>query len=72
MAVTTSIVPPDLPASALLDVKAVAQMLDCSSRHIYRLVDAGRIPPPVHIGALVRWPRPVIEEWIAGGCGPVR
>jgi excisionase family DNA binding protein len=68
----TPTVSPDLPASALLDVKAVAQMLDCSSRHIYRLVDDGRMPAPVRLGALVRWPRPVIEEWIATGCRPIR
>jgi predicted DNA-binding transcriptional regulator AlpA len=62
----------------LLDVRAVAALLDCSARHVYRLADAGRMPPPVRIGALVRWRRSTgdpttgIEDWIAGGCRPVR
>jgi excisionase family DNA binding protein len=68
---TTS--PPD-PAAlpSLLDVRAVAQMLDCSTRHVYRLADAGHMPPPLKLGALVRWRRQTVEEWIAGGCKPVR
>jgi excisionase family DNA binding protein len=71
--VTISTAPPD-PASppALLDVRAVAQLLACSPRHVYRLSDAGRMPPPVKIGALVRWPRQTVEEWIKTGCKPVR
>lgn len=70
---TTPIVPPDLAAlPALLDVRAVAALLDCSPRHVYRLSDAGRMPPPVRIGALVRWRRAEIEDWIATGCKPVR
>ena len=34
--------------AALLDVQGVAQLLDCSSRHVYRLSDAGRMPAPVN------------------------
>jgi excisionase family DNA binding protein len=59
-------------AAALLDVRAVATLLDCSARHVYRLTDAGRMPPPVRIGALVRWRRADVQEWIDGGCRPVR
>lgn len=49
-------VPPPVEA-ALLDVKAVAALLGCSARHVYRLADASRMPAPVHVGALVRWRR---------------
>jgi excisionase family DNA binding protein len=56
----------------LLDVKVVAELLDCSSRHVYRLSDAGRMPAPVRLGSLVRWSRPAIETWIADGCPPTR
>ncbi len=56
----------------LLDVRAVATMLGCSTRHVYRLADAGRMPAPFHVGALVRWPRGVIESWIQSGYRPVR
>jgi excisionase family DNA binding protein len=71
--VTTAIVPPD-PAALpeLLDVRAVARLLGCSTRHVYRLADAGRMPPPLKLGALVRWPRRSVQEWIDGGCKPVR
>jgi excisionase family DNA binding protein len=70
----TTVLPPSGVAdpTALLDVRAVARLLDCSSRHIYRLSDGGRMPAPLKLGALVRWPRQVITEWIANGCRPVR
>ena len=63
---------PEPPAAQLLDVRAVAALLDCSPRHVYRLADAGRMPSPVRIGALVRWRRAEVQEWIDGGCRPVR
>ena len=70
-----SAVPRDQSATgiaALLDVRAVASLLACSSRTVYRLADGGKMPRPVKLGALVRWPRAAIEEWVAGGCQPVR
>ena len=60
------------PNPSLLDVRAVAALLDCSPRHVYRMSDAGRMPAPVRVGALVRWPRAVIDSWVADGCPPVR
>lgn len=57
---------------ALMDVRAVAHLLNCSTRHVYRLADAGKMPRPRHIGALVRWSRPEILEWIADGCPAIR
>ena len=56
----------------LLDVQAVAEMLGCSQRHVYRLSDAGRMPAPVRLGSLVRWSAAAICQWIEGGCKPVR
>ena len=67
--------PPSLPPAAapqLLDVQAVAEMLGCSPRHIYRLSDAGRMPAPVKLGSLVRWSASSIREWIDQGCPSVR
>ena len=63
---------PSATTPALLDVRAVGAMLGCSTRHVYRLADAGRMPAPVRLSALVRWNRSVIEQWIAAGCRPVR
>jgi len=63
---------PDAAATLLLDVQAVAVMVGCSSRNIYRLSDGGRMPRPVRIGRLVRWRTADIEAWIAAGCPSCR
>lgn len=59
-------------AAELLDVGAVAALLGCSKRTVYRLSDGGRMPRPVKLGQLVRWRRAEVLAWIAGGCEPVR
>jgi excisionase family DNA binding protein len=66
--VTTTTQLPDQVAPMLLDVRAVAALLDCSSRHVYRQSDAGRLPAPVRVGALVRWRRTDLDAWLAAGC----
>ena len=58
--------------ATLLDVKAVASILGCSARSVYRLSDSGRMPGPVRLGAMVRWNRDDINDWLAGGCESVR
>ena len=63
--------PADAPAK-MDDVQAVSELLSCSTRHVYRLSDAGKMPAPVKLGALVRWNRAGIEAWIAQGCPAVR
>ena len=59
-------------APALLDVAQVAELLSCSTRHVYRLCDRGRMPAPRKLGALCRWSRGEIMAWIEGGCLSVR
>ena len=50
----------------MLDVAAVARLLDVSPRHVWRLADAGSFPRPVSLGSkLKRWPRSSVERWIA-------
>ena len=56
---------------ALLDARTVARLLSCSTRHLYRLSTAGRMPSPVRLGALTRWSRSDILDWIADGCPSV-
>lgn len=56
------------PTSATMDVLQLSAALQSSVRHIYRQVDEGRIPAPAKIGALNRWSRQLIEQWIADGC----
>ena len=63
---------PDRAPADLLDVQAVAAMLDCSARTVYRLADAGKLPRPVRLGSLVRWRADELRQWIADGCPAVR
>ncbi len=71
MSETTTPLPP-AGKMRLLDVNTVAQFLSCSTRHIYRLADAGRIPRPRKLGALVRWDRQELEKWVADDCPACR
>ncbi len=57
---------------ALLDDRAVARMLDCSWRHIYRMADAGRLPRPIRFGSLVRWRKCDLDQWLSEGCPSIR
>ena len=60
------------PDARLGDVKAVAKLCHCSSRHVYRLSDSGKMPRPLKLGALSRWNLAEIEDWISNGCPTVR
>jgi len=66
------IVGPDRAPAELLDVQAVAKLLNCSPRTVYRLTDAGRMPRTVKLGALVRWRRAELTAWLDAGCPSVR
>jgi len=59
---------PPVEEVRLLDVNAVAQLLSCSTRHVYRLADSGQMPRPRKLGALVRWDREELEKWLSDGC----
>ncbi|MCI0463808.1 MAG: helix-turn-helix domain-containing protein [Gemmataceae bacterium] len=72
MADTVTTTAPEPSTAQLLDVRAVARMLGCSTRHVHRLRDSGKMPPPRRLGALVRWVRAELEDWVASGCRPVR
>lgn len=62
----------DPARSELLDVGAVAGLISCSKRTVYRLADADRMPRPLKVGSLVRWRRTDIFDWIANGCRDLR
>jgi predicted DNA-binding transcriptional regulator AlpA len=70
--------PPAAAPAALLDVQAVAGMLGCSPRHVYRMADRGAMPRPVRLGSLIRWRRSTgdamtgVEDWIAAACPSCR
>lgn len=69
---TTPNLPPDLDATALLDVRSVAKMLGCSTRNVFRLSANGKMPSPLKIGVLVRWRQADLDAWLAAGCPPIR
>ncbi len=52
----------------LLTAQDVAAKLQCSLRHVWRLHDAGTLPAALRLGRSVRWPKPLIDRWIADGC----
>lgn len=71
---TTVSTPAEFSAK-LLDVDRVAEICGCSARTVYRLCDAGKMPRPIKLGALVRWKATgpgSIQEWIDAGCPAVR
>lgn len=59
-------------SAGLMSMADLAAMLACSSRHVYRLVERGRMPAPIRLGRSVRWKRSEIEAWIASGCRRVK
>ena len=62
----------DKVETALFDVGQVSKILCCSTRTVYRLSDAGRMPRPMKLGSLVGWSRSAIESWIVDGCPSCR
>ena len=52
----------------LLNVKQVASLMAVSTRHIWMLNDAARMPRALKIGRCVRWNMAEITEWIDAGC----
>ena len=68
----TTIALPPAEKVRLLGVNAVAQLLSCSARHVYRMADSGRMPRPRKLGALVRWDRQELEKWLADDCPACR
>ena len=52
----------------LIDSRQVGELLNLSTRTVWRLLSAGKLPQPVRIGRSVRWSRSDIEIWIANGC----
>lgn len=60
----------ELPA--MLTRHDVAYLAQVSARTVARWADSDRMPRPTKLGALIRWPRQVILNWIAAGCPTCR
>lgn len=46
----------------------LAAVLKCSPRHVWRMRDLGKLPAAIRLGRLVRWPKVLIDSWLAAGC----
>ncbi len=51
-----------------MNVDTVAAQLGISTRSVYRLHDVGHMPAAIKLGALVRWSREAIVQWVKDGC----
>lgn len=60
------------PPGELINVEEFAATMKCSAKHVRRLIDAGKCPPPLRVGALLRWRRDVVDAWTREGCPSVR
>ena len=60
------------PASVLIDVGQLADLLGVSTRTLWRHASTGKLPEPVRLGGCTRWRRGDINRWVADGCPPVR
>ena len=61
---------PEIPR--LLTARQVADLLNCSIHHVGRLAPRGPMPRPLRSGALVRWNRADLMDWLEDGCEPIR
>ncbi|MBX3412820.1 MAG: helix-turn-helix domain-containing protein [Pirellulales bacterium] len=66
---STELVAPASPSGPLLlTAEEFAEMMQISTRTLWRLRSAGLVPAPVRIGGTVRWNRETVIDWIAAGC----
>jgi predicted DNA-binding transcriptional regulator AlpA len=50
----------------------IAELVQYSMSHVWRLPDAGKMPSCLRVSRLVRWPRKLINVWIAEDFKTVR
>jgi len=56
--------PTPFGSATMVDAREIAGFLGCSPKHVRRLSDQGKLPKPVRVGRLRRWPRQAIEQWL--------
>ncbi len=52
----------------LLTVEQVAELLQVSTRTVWRLRSAAKIPEPLIFGGSLRWRAAELRTWIDDGC----
>ena len=57
--------------SVLIDAAELARMLSVSKPTVWRMKDAGKLPPEIRLSAqAIRWNRGIVLDWIERGCPP--
>lgn len=54
----------------LIPANQLATLMQISTRTLWRLLSANRLPEPVRIGGSVRWRLDEVKQWIESGCPP--
>ena len=52
----------------MITARQLAVLLQVSTRQVWRMLSAGRVPKPIRVGGIVRWRMAEVENWIAEGC----
>ncbi|MBS0263432.1 MAG: helix-turn-helix domain-containing protein [Planctomycetes bacterium] len=52
----------------LITARQLADKLQISTRTLWRMLSAERLPAPIRVGGIVRWRANDIERWISAGC----
>lgn len=71
MSSTVLVAPASPSGPLLLTAEEFAEMMQVSTRTLWRLRSAGLVPAPIRIGGTVRWNRDQVVGWIAEGCPPL-
>jgi predicted DNA-binding transcriptional regulator AlpA len=56
------------PEPLFVTAAELAQLMRISTRTLWRLLSAHKIPEPIRLGGAVRWRIDVIQDWIDQGC----
>jgi predicted DNA-binding transcriptional regulator AlpA len=62
------ILPTQLTAPALISASELAEMLQVSTRTLWRLRSAGKLIKPIKLGGSTRWRLDEVQAWITAGC----
>lgn len=52
----------------LIDSREAMKLLKVSRKTLYTMQTTGKMPPPIRIGAAVRWSLDVLKKWVEAGC----
>jgi len=56
------------PEPLFVTAAELARLMRVSTRTLWRLLSAHKIPEPIRLGGAVRWRIDVIQDWIDQGC----